>query len=562
MSPDGTEPPRETTDLHEAFPRLTDDQLAILESWGERRFCEAGQVLFRSGDRVDDVFVLLSGRVAIVEQGPAGDRVIQVHGERRFVGELGMLEGRPALYEARVVAAGDILAVPSEHLTDVSLQDSVLGETILRAYLIRLARLVTIGAGIRIIGSRYDPGTRRLLDFLTRNRFPHKWIDVDQNPDVESFLQKMNVGVEDMPVVVLRRGTLLRNPSVSALATALGLRTANLDDSVCDLLVVGAGPAGLAASVYGASDGLEVTTVDATAVGGQAGTTSRIENYLGFPAGISGAELTERALVQARRFGVRVVVPAAVNALSVDEGSFRAELHNDESVRARAIVVASGARYRHLNVLGMQRFETANVFYEATVNERKACDLEPVAVVGGGNSAGQAAAFLARSAAVVYLLIRDENLGAKMSRYLADQVSRNRRIEVLTHIEVRALHGDEFMTSIEVEDTRTGSRCALAARALFVFIGAQPQTAWLSDAVQLDDHGFVLTGSDLGPGNDRSPGTARRSILETSAAGIFAAGDVRRGATRRVAAAMGEGSIAVALVNEYLARAGHDNIQP
>jgi thioredoxin reductase (NADPH) len=501
--------------------------------------------------------VVLSGSVGIVESDPDGDRVIEVHEQGGLLGELGMLEGQPALFSARAVQNGEILAVPTAHLSEVALQDSVLGETILRAYLIRRSRLIERGAGMRIIGSCYDADTRRLLEFATRNRLPHRWIDLEKDPDADAFLRRMKVDRTDTPVVIFRTGKLMRNPSNSEIAAELGILVSPNHVGVCDLLVVGAGPAGLAASVYGASDGLTATTVDAVAVGGQASTTSRIENYLGFPAGISGAELTERAVVQAGRFGVRVVVPAKVTAVALDEGHFRAELGGSDSVRARAVVVASGARYRRLDVPGMARFETANVYYEATINERRACGVEPVAVVGGGNSAGQAAVFLADTTRVVYLLVRDRSLGAKMSRYLADQIESDGRITVMTHTEIRELRGDEFLTSVEVEDTTTGSRKQLEARGLFVFIGAQPQSSWLTGLVELDNHGFVLTGADLDRGSGDRTRRVQPSILQTNQPGIFAAGDVRRGATRRVAAAMGEGAIAVALVNQYLANIGH-----
>jgi thioredoxin reductase (NADPH) len=380
--------PDETPDSHEAFPRLTADQLDVLKTWGQRRTADVGDFLYRAGQRVNEVLAVLSGRVAIVQSDPDTDHIIEVHGQGRVLGELGMLEGQPALFSARMVEAGQIVAVPTAHLSDVAFRDSVLGETILRAYLIRRSRLIESGAGMRIIGSSYARDTRRLLDFATRNRLPHNWIDLEKEPDVDAFLRRMNVDRTDTPIVILRREKLLRNPSNAQVAAELGILVAPSSTGLCDLLVVGAGPAGLAASVYGASDGLSVTTVDAIAVGGQASTTSRIENYLGFPAGISGAELTERAVVQARRFGVRLVVPAKMTALAFDEGHFRAELDNHDVVRALAVVVASGARYRRLDMPGLARFETANVYYEATINERQACGEQPVAVVGGGNSAG------------------------------------------------------------------------------------------------------------------------------------------------------------------------------
>jgi thioredoxin reductase (NADPH) len=367
----------------------------------------------------------------------------------------------------------------------------------------------------------------------------------------------MNVAPEDTPVVVLANGRVLKNPSTAALADELHLRAGLPDSQGCDLLVVGAGPAGLAASVYGASDGLDVTTVDSVAVGGQASTTSRIENYLGFPAGISGAELTERAAVQARRFGARLVVPANLITLVNVSDHFRATFDGYDDVTARTVLVASGARYRRLDLPGLDRFETANVHYEATIPERQACGVDPVAVVGGGNSAGQAAVFLAHTIPKVYLIVRDHELGAKMSRYLVEQIDGNHRIVVVTDTEVHELLGDDrYLTSIEVRNNATGAQKTLAVRTLFVFIGAQPQTAWLSGLAELDKHGFIYTGADLQsvpvPGSENGP----RSILETSVPGLFAAGDVRSGATRRVAAAMGEGAIAVALAGQYLTNTG------
>jgi thioredoxin reductase (NADPH) len=550
-----------SSDSNEAFPQLTVDQMAVLMRWGQRRSAVAGDVLFRAGDVVTDVFVVQTGRVAMLRQDPDAERVAQVHGERQLLGELGTLEGQPAMFSARVLDAGELVVVPVRHLKDVALQDSVLGETILRAYLIRRADLIDAGTGMRIVGSCYSADTRRLLDFSTRNRLPHRWIDVEKAPEVDAFLQRMNVAPEDTPVVVLANGNILKNPSTAALADELHLRASLPDSRGCDLLVVGAGPAGLAASVYGASDGLDVTTVDAVAVGGQASTTSRIENYIGFPAGISGAELTERAAVQARRFGARLVVPAHLVTLENAGDHFRATFDGHDDVNARTVLAASGARYRRLDVPGLDRFETANVHYEATITERQACGADPVAVIGGGNSAGQAAVFLAHTTPKVYLIVRDHDLGAKMSRYLVDQIGDNSRVVVMTDTEVHELLGDgQYLTSIAVRNDATGARQTLAVRTLFVFIGAQPQTAWLSGLAELDTHGFIYTGADLqsvaAPGSGWGSEDRARSILETSVPGLFAAGDVRSGATRRVAAAMGDGAIAVALAGQYLASTG------
>jgi thioredoxin reductase (NADPH) len=542
---------------NEAFPQLTVEQMAVLARWGQRRSAVAGDVLFQAGDVVTDVFVVATGRVAMLRQDRDVEQVAQVHGERQLLGELGMFEGQPAMFSARVLDASELVVVPVGQLKDVALQDSVLGETILRAYLIRRADLIDAGAGVRIIGSCYSADTRRLLDFCTRNRLPHRWIDVEKAPQVDAFLQRMNVAPQDTPVVVLADGRVLKNPSTAALADEFHLRASLPDSKGCDLLVVGAGPAGLAASVYGASDGLDVTTVDGIAVGGQASTTSRIENYVGFPAGISGAELTERAAVQTRRFGARLVVPAHLTTLENAGDHFRATFDGYDDVNARTVLVASGARYRRLDVPGLDRFETANVHYEATITERQACGADPVAVVGGGNSAGQAAVFLAHTTPTVYLIVRDHELGAKMSRYLVEQIEGNHRIVVMTDTEVRELLGDHrYLTSIAVRNNATGAQQTLAVRTLFVFIGATPQTAWLSGLADLDKHGFVYTGADLQSLPTEDLENRPRSLLETSVPGLFAAGDVRSGATRRVAAAMGEGAIAVALAGQYLTSTG------
>jgi len=547
-----------TRDRNEAFPQLTVEQMAVLTRWGQRRSIAAGDMLFRTGDVVTDVLVVQTGRVAILRQDRDAERVAQVHGERQLLGELGTLVGQPAMFSARVLDAGAVVVVPGGHLKDVALQDSVLGETILRAYLIRRADLIEAGAGMRIVGSCYSPDTRRLLEFSTRNRLPHRWIDVEKAPEVDAFLQRMNVAPEDTPIVVLTNGRVLKNPSTAALADELHLRALSADRPECDLLVIGAGPAGLAASVYGASDGLDVIAVDAVAVGGQASTTSRIENYIGFPAGISGAELTERAAVQGRRFGARLVVPAHL-AMLVNAGDhFRATFDGHDDVTAHSVLAASGARYRRLDVPGLDRFETANVHYEATVTERQASGVDPVAVVGGGNSAGQAAVFLAHTTPTVYLIVRDHDLGAKMSRYLVEQIGENSRIVIMTNTEVRELLGDgQSLTSINVRDNASGACTELEVRALFVFIGAQPQTAWLSGLAELDTRGFIRTGADLQSVAALGTEDRQRSILETSVPGLFAAGDVRSGATRRVAAAMGEGAIAVALAGQYLTGTGH-----
>ncbi|MDT7753865.1 MAG: thioredoxin reductase [Pseudonocardiales bacterium] len=546
----------ETPDLAGAFPRLEPAQIETLAAHGERRHAEVGDVLITEGEPDPAFYVVLSGLVAVVEgyQTP-GQRMVRVHGPRRFLGELGMLTGQVSLFTSVVVAEGEVLAVPVEKIRKLVTQDSGLGDEILRAYLIRRSLSIGQGVGFRIIGSQYSADTLRLREFASRNRLPHRFIDLETDVEAEHTLRQLDIGPRDVPLVVWGK-RMLRNPSNAELAAMIGMRTAPEDNTAaCDLLVVGAGPAGLAAGVYGASEGLHTVVLDAVAAGGQAATSSRIENYLGFPAGISGAELAERAVIQADKFGAHTQVPVTATALRREDGHYRVQLDNGAETLARTVVVATGARYRKLPVDRLQEFEETSVFYAATQIEAQICDHDPVVVVGGGNSAGQATLFLADHAAKVRLVVRERTLDEFMSRYLADRILADPRIEVLPHTEVRELIGERGMLeAVVVEDNTTGQRRRLDARELMVFIGATPCTAWLAGAVELDSGGYIRTG----------PAAAERAAeafaelgrpplpLETSAPGVFAAGDVRSGSVQRVASAVGEGAMAVRLVHEHL----------
>jgi thioredoxin reductase (NADPH) len=534
----------ETPDPYGAFPRLSEDQIGELERYGERRRTQAGEVLFREGDQSYDFIVVLEGLVAVMDSyGGEDERLIAVHGPGRFLGELSLLTGQAAFFTAVVREPGEVLAVPLERMRDLVAQDQDLGDLILRAYLIRREILIGLGAGFRIVGSRYSPDTRRLRDFAARNRLPHRFIDLEQDPEAELLLQHLGVRPDETPGVIWRGTHVLRNPSNAELARTIGLRAPPLSEDVCDLIVVGAGPAGLAASVYGASEGLSTVALDAVATGGQAGTASRIENYLGFPAGISGTELADRATVQAGRFGARISVPAEALALKERDGHHVVEIADGESVTGRTVVIATGARYRKLPVPRFEEFEGVGIYYAATWMEAQACRGDPVAVVGGGNSAGQATMFLSQHTPQVWLIVRESDLGEQMSRYLIDRIERAPNVEVLTHTEVRELVGERTLEGLVVEDGQTGERRTIEARALFVFIGSDPHTAWLGDAVALDERGFVVTG----------PAAAQGAVLlETSRPGVLAAGDVRSGSIKRVASAVGEGSMAIRLVYEHL----------
>jgi thioredoxin reductase (NADPH) len=542
-----TDPLAETPDLYGAFPRLTEPQIQALEAQGSRQPTEAGEVLYRSGDPTCDFFVILEGAVALIEEPGGEDAPIAIHGPGRFLGELGLLTGQAVFLTAVVRRPGEVLVVPVERLREVVGQDPTIGDLILRAMLIRRTVLIGLGTGLRIIGSRYSPDTRRLREFAARNRIPHRWIDVEQDSGAEALLRDLGIAPEDTPVVIWRGEKVLRNPSNEELAEAVGLRHFKHADAVCDLIVVGAGPAGLASSVYGASEGLSTMTFDAVATGGQAATSSRIENYLGFPAGISGGELAERATIQAEKFGADINVPGEASSLHGAGGHYEVGLSDADRVSARAVVIASGVRYRRLPVPGVEDLEGISVYYAATVVEANLCAGDPVVVVGGGNSAGQATVFLSQYVPRVHLVARDDTLDANMSRYLSDRIERTPNVEVLLRTEVREVLGDGALEAVVVESGDSGERRWIPARALFIFIGAKPHTRWLGSQIALDERGYVRTGPGAGRGG--------ALLFETSLPGVFAAGDVRSGSIKRVAAAVGEGSMAIRLVHEYLA--GH-----
>jgi thioredoxin reductase (NADPH) len=447
-----------------------------------------------------------------------------------------------------------------ECLRQLVTQDTALGDLILRAYLIRRELLIGLGVGFRIVGSHFSPDARRLREFAARNRLPHRWIDVEDDPAAEAMLRSLGIAPKDTPVVIWGRD-VLRNPTNADLARRIGLKGGEAPDGMVDVLVVGAGPSGLAASVYGASEGLETVAVDAVATGGQAGTSSKIENYLGFPSGISGAELAERATIQAEKFGARIGVPCEAASLRRDDGHYVVGLDDGQELTARTVVIATGVHYRKLPIAGLEPYEGTSVFYAATLMEAQVCRNDPVVVVGGGNSAGQATVFLSRYAAEVHLVVREEDLGASMSRYLADRIEQAPNVDVITHSEVRAVTGNGALEAVVIEDNRTGERRTLPARALFVFIGAEPHTAWLGDQVALDESGYVLTGheaADAAAENGHWEGLDRPPLLlETSLPGVLAVGDVRRGSIKRVASAVGEGSMAVRLVHEHLQTQPH-----
>jgi thioredoxin reductase (NADPH) len=543
----------EVADSHGAFPRLTGEQLEKLRSAGSSREVVPGEVLFREGDASYDFFVVESGTVAIVEGYGHANRVVAIHGALRFLGELNLLTGSPPFLTAVMREGGSVIQMPVKRLRELLAGDEELSNTVLRAYLARRAVLIEANAGVRLVGSRFSPDTQRLRQFLARNRMPYHWMDLEQDEEADRLLLALGIAPEETPVIE-GAGTVMRNPSNAEVAAMLGLSARGAPPELCDVVIVGGGPAGLAAAVYGASEGLDTQAIDKIAFGGQASTSARIENYLGFPTGISGSELAERAQLQARRFGARLVVPAQAVALAQDDGHFVITLDDGNAVNGRTIIVATGAHYRKLEVPGYAECErTGCIYYAATLTEGLGCAGDSVVVVGGGNSAGQAAMFLSSHAASVQLLIRGDDLAKSMSRYLIQQIERREQIEVLTLTRVAAVHGDERLDSITIENTLTGEQRDLETSALFVFIGAAPHTDWLRGHVAMDEHRFVRTGRDVADEELRGYSGERPYLLETSQAGIFAVGDVHSGSIKRVASAVGEGSMAIQLVHQRLA---------
>ena len=541
----------------EAFPKLSAAQIARLSSSGRRRHVEPGEVLFEMGATERSLFVLLEGSVEAVHPSRDGETVVVRLEPGEFTGEVDMLVGRRSLVRGRAREPSEVLEVERATFRRVLETDPELGEIFLRAYLLRRAYLVSHTLGdVVLIGSSHSADTIRLKAFLTRSGHPHTYLDLERDPGSQALLDQLQVGVEDVPVLICCNQPVLRNPSVAEVAKLLGLNPGLEAQTVHDVIVIGAGPAGLAAAVYAASEGLDVLVLEAGAPGGQAGSSSRIENYLGFPAGISGQELTESAFVQAGRFGAKIAVATGVAGLDCSRRPLTVELADGSQVRGRTVIVATGAAYRKLPLTDLERFEGVGVYYSATRVEAQLCDGGEVAVVGAGNSAGQAAIYLAAAAKHVHLLVRGEGLADSMSRYLIRRIEESEAISLRTRCEVEALEGDEHLERVVWREARTERRVARDIRHLFLMTGATPNTDWLRDCVALDEKGFVKTGSDLTPADLAAHGWPLRRaphLLETSIPGVFAVGDVRANSVKRVASAVGEGSIAIQFVHSALA---------
>jgi thioredoxin reductase (NADPH) len=534
-----------------AFPALSAAELAEIAAFGSERQTAVGELLFEAGEASYDLFVVLDGEVEVVRLDGAEAVVIVTYGRGGFVGELNLLTGQRRMLSCRVRKAGRVLVIAEPELRRLMSGRPALADKIFNALLARREVLRT-GEGaqaIRIVGSRYSPEAMSLRAFAEHSHLAHAWIDVEDAEDLDGLLASLALGREDVPAVITTTETL-RRPSPAVFAEHLGLTFQQTPGYIFDLVVVGSGPAGLAAAVYGASEGLRTVSLDRVTIGGQAGSSSRIENYAGFPNGISGEDLTGRAAVQAMRLGARLNAPCEVASLRTEAGFHVIVLGDGSEIPTRAVIVASGARYRRLAVEDLERFEGAGVYYAATDLEARVCDGSSVLVIGGGNSAGQAALYLAQSNCTVTLAIRDD-LTQSMSRYLIARIDADPKIELLTGVEVDALAGEGRLEEVTLRDAGGERRRTVPCAGLFCFIGASPATGWLGEGVLLDEDGFVLTDRQLTAlPND---GPAGRLPFETSVAGVFAAGDVRHGSMKRVAAAVGEGSSAVRSVHERLA---------
>ncbi len=538
----------------EALPQLDAADIDLIASLGERRHVDAGAFLYRVGDLTYDFYVLVSAEVDILVGTDGGERVVAHHGPGRFLGELNMLTGLRVFVSARVAESGEVIAVPRDRLRQLMATNPRLGDTILAAFIARRSILLEGAApSIRVIGSRFSPESLRVREFLARTRIPHEWLDSDSDPEVENLLQHFSLSASDMPVVIAT-GSVLRNPTIGELASYLGLTLDNLPERCFDLVVVGGGPAGLAAAVYGASEGLDTLGIEMTAPGGQAGMSSRIENYLGFPMGISGTDLTQRAVIQAQKFGARLTVPCTASSLRNHAGYLVVKLTDGTEVAGRAVLAATGAAYRRLDADRLSDFEGKGVYYAATDIEARQCTGAPVMVAGGGNSAGQAAIFLAQNSCQVMIVIRGGDLNKSMSRYLVDRIDADPAITVRIDSTIVALDGDETLRVVRLKGPDGESLVETAG--LFSFIGADPASEWISGCAALDDRRFVLTDASLTAEHlgkewdvlDRMP-----LPYETSHPGLFAVGDLRSGSMKRVASAVGEGSAAVRAIHQYLA---------
>ena len=531
------------------FPKLTPQEIDRLRRFGEVRRYVPGDALFVTGDVAPGMYVLIKGSVRVTRRDPLGHAApIVEQGPGEFVAEVGQLSGQPAFVDVHAIGDVEALLIPPQNLRALMIEEAELGERIMHALILRRVVVIEAGAGGPVlIGPESSPDVIRLQGFLARNAYPHQLLDPEKDEDAARLVQQYAPNPSDLPLAVCPKGTILKNPSEAELARALGMVPIDERDQTYDVAVVGAGPAGLSTAVYAASEGLSVIVLDARAFGGQAGASARIENYLGFPAGVSGQALTGRAYVQAQKFGARMVIPAEAIRPDLTEVPLALRLDDGRRVKAQTVVVATGARYRRLNIPNLADFEGRGIWYWASPIEARLCRDEEIVLVGGGNSAGQAAVFLRNFAKKIWMLVRGPSLAESMSQYLIDRICAIDNIEVLTRTEIIALYGsrEKQLERVRWRNNVTGEEAEKPIRHIFLFIGAEPATAWLRDSgVALDTKNFILTGSDVAPDARRSNNGSRRPLsLETSVRNVFACGDVRSGSVKRVGAAIGEGAV-------------------
>ncbi|HEX4075424.1 MAG TPA: FAD-dependent oxidoreductase [Candidatus Acidoferrales bacterium] len=542
----------------EAFPVLTPGQIARIRAYATVRPVLAGEVLFEPGTVGMSCFVLISGKLDIAMPGLSGEQVFVTYGPGQFSGEVVLISGARALSRGRVSDPGDFLELSTDALRTLIARDAELSDIFMRAFLLRRVALISEGLGnVVVLGSQHSSNTLRLRQFLTRNGQPHGYVDLDSDKASQELLDRFDIKLEDIPVVICSGKTVLRNPTNQRLAECLGF-AAHIDEHrVYDVAIVGAGPAGLAAAVYAASEGLDAVVIESEFPGGQAGASSKIENYVGFPMGISGQELAGRAVVQAQKFGAQMTVGQKVVKVKCDQRPYQLTLENGGLIETRSIVIASGAQYNKPNVENLERYEGQGIYYAATFMEAQLCTGEEIVVVGGGNSAGQAAAFLAETVQKVYMLVRGKELSETMSRYLIQRIVENPAIELHLQTEIVAVGGDSHLERVTWLNRATGKESVHDIRHVFVMAGASPRTDWLRGCVALDQQGFILTGRDLDPvlaaAPVKWPLSRAPQMLETSLPAVFAVGDIRSGNVKRVASAVGEGSISIHLVHLALA---------
>jgi thioredoxin reductase (NADPH) len=542
-------------DVDETFPKLTPAQVERVAAHGRVRRVERGEILAAAGKPTPKFFVVRTGAIEAVRLTSDGEAIATTIRSGQFTGEVTMLSGRRALVTLRVGEPGEVIEVERDQILSLVQIDAELSEIFVRAFLLRRAALIAGGFGdVVLIGSNHSSDTLRIKEFLTRNTHPYSFIDPDSDPDVQDLLDRFQFSISEIPVLICRGQTVLRNPTNREIADCLGFNESIDQTQIRDVVIVGAGPSGLAAAVYAASEGLDVLVLESNAPGGQAGSSSRIENYLGFPSGISGQELTERAFLQAQKFGAELMIAETATRLDCTRKAYTIEIDNGPRVPARTVIIATGAEYRKLPVENIGRFEGAGIYYGATFIESQLCEGEEVAVVGGGNSAGQAAVFLAQTARKVHMLIRSRGLADTMSRYLIRRIEENPAITLHTCTEITALEGNDHLDRVQWR-TDHGPSETHDIQHVFVMTGAAPSTQWLEGCLTLDAQGFIKTGSDLSPDDLRAaqwPLPRPPQLLETSRPGVFAVGDVRAGNIKRVASAVGEGSIAVSFVHQAL----------